>query len=217
MAQRDPKSFNLYFQAVRVFFCSVRFLLNTPFCNSRGWPSKKKTLWARYFFCSGRGWPSKTKFTPGAFFFFCSGRARSLTHLRAGGRVGLPSGVRFVFCSGRGWPSKKNTPRARFFFARDAPGHSLTCGPGVVWAFLQGCDFFVRDAAGRAKKTLRALFFFACSGRGWPSKKKEKEKSWPRVCFFVLGTRLAEQKEGKGKELGEQKKRFPSRLLTPNP
>ena len=59
--------------------------------------------------------------------------------------------------------------------------HSLTCGPGVVSAFVQE-HFFVPDAAGRAKK----LWAFFCSGRGWPSKKQEKEKSRPNKKHTFL-------------------------------
>ena len=224
------------------------------FCSGRGWSSKKNTPGGFFLLgtrpvthsLAGRG--SCGPFFRGALFFVFRTRldeqkktlrarlfllgTRPVTHSLAGRGSCGPSFTGALFLFGTRLAEQKAL-RALLFFARDAPGHSLTCGPGVVRAFLEGRVFFcVWDAAGRAKKKHSGRVFsllgtrpvthslasrgvvwaflqgcvFFCSGRGWPSKTKEKEKSWPRAClFFLLGTRLAEQKEGKGKSWPSKK------------
>ena len=165
-----------------VFFCSVRFLLSTPFVTHAAGRAKK-TLRARFFvrnaagpakktlarfFCSRRGWPNKknTRGQPGRVFFVRHAAGPAIKHSGAAGAL--------FFCSARGWPSKKKNTRGRpgraflLFGTRLAQQNEKHSGAGGARFF------FVRHAAGPAKrKTLGAAgarFFFVRDAAG-PAKK----------------------------------------------
>ena len=162
-------------------FCSARLFLT----HAAG--RAKKTLRARFLFFVRHAAGRAKKNTRGGWVFVFVRDAPGHSPLAAGGRL-------FLFVRDAAGRAKKNSGGAfLFFFVRDAPGHSLTCGPGGAFlflfgtrlaeqnktlrerAFLSGTRPVAHSLAGRGSwgPSFRGAFFF-CSGRGWPSKTKEK-------------------------------------------